>query len=162
MKNPRKPLYAQKGVAAVEFALVSLFFFMLLFGVIEFARVLFTWNSAAEATRYGARVAVVCDIDRAGVHDVVLNKMRRIMPDLPADPGVVAVDYEPSGCTKDGTNPCRWVTVSIKKNSLPFKTYIPFIDPTTSVKVNNWFVPSFSTTLPRESLDSAGHASFCS
>jgi Flp pilus assembly protein TadG len=49
------------GVAAVEFALVSAVFFTILLGALEMGRVLFIWNTAAEATRWGARIATVCD-----------------------------------------------------------------------------------------------------
>jgi len=60
MKPLRSLRKSQRGAAAVEFALVAIVFFMLLIGIVEMGRVLFTWNAAAEATRYGARVAVVC------------------------------------------------------------------------------------------------------
>lgn len=40
----------QRGVAAVEFALVAGIFFSLLIGIMEMGRVLFYWNTATEAT----------------------------------------------------------------------------------------------------------------
>ncbi len=52
----------EKGASMVEFAIIALVFFMLLFGIIEFARALFTYNTLVEATRRGARVAAVCPI----------------------------------------------------------------------------------------------------
>jgi Flp pilus assembly pilin Flp len=50
----------QRGAAAVEFALIAVFFFAVLFGIVEFGRGLFVWNSVQEVTRYVAREAVVC------------------------------------------------------------------------------------------------------
>lgn len=50
----------QRGAAAVEFALIAMFFFAVLFGIVEFGRALFVWNSVQEVTRYVAREAVVC------------------------------------------------------------------------------------------------------
>jgi hypothetical protein len=50
----------QKGAAMVEFALIALLFFILLFGIIEFARAMFVYNTLVEATRRGARTAAVC------------------------------------------------------------------------------------------------------
>jgi Flp pilus assembly protein TadG len=50
----------QKGAAMVEFAIIALLFFMLLFGIIEFARAMFVYNTLVEATRRGARTAAVC------------------------------------------------------------------------------------------------------
>jgi hypothetical protein len=49
----------QKGVAAIEFALVAMIFFTLLFGVLEFARLLYVFNSVQEVTRRAAREATV-------------------------------------------------------------------------------------------------------
>jgi Flp pilus assembly protein TadG len=45
----------QQGLAAVEFALVALLLFTLLFGVIEMGRLLWTWNAAVVATRLSGR-----------------------------------------------------------------------------------------------------------
>lgn len=78
MKDLQQFAEKQNGAAAVEFALIATAFFMLLLGVVEIGRVLFTWNAAAEAARYGARVAVVCNMN----DDAIRDRMRRIMPNL--------------------------------------------------------------------------------
>jgi Flp pilus assembly protein TadG len=57
----------QKGAAMVEFAMIALLFFMILFGIIEFGRAFFTYNTLVEATRRGARVAAVCQASDAGI-----------------------------------------------------------------------------------------------
>jgi Flp pilus assembly protein TadG len=49
----------EKGQTLVEFALASLIFFTLLFGIIEFGRALWTWNTIVQQTRAGARFAIV-------------------------------------------------------------------------------------------------------
>ena len=51
--NPRR------GQTLVEFALVVLMFLVVLFGIIEFSRALWTYNTIVQATRAGARFAVV-------------------------------------------------------------------------------------------------------
>lgn len=56
-------LRAQRGVAAVEFALVSMIFFTLIFGALEFARVLYIHNTLQEVTRRAAREMTVRWID---------------------------------------------------------------------------------------------------
>jgi Flp pilus assembly protein TadG len=43
----------------VEFALVVIVFLVIVFGVVEFGRALWTWNTIVQATRAGARFAVV-------------------------------------------------------------------------------------------------------
>ncbi|WP_118178782.1 TadE/TadG family type IV pilus assembly protein [Paraburkholderia phosphatilytica] len=133
----------ERGVAAVEFALVAPMFFMLLIGIMEMGRVLFYWNSAAEATRFGARVAVVCDVNASqSSTNPVVKDMQRILPVL--QPSNVTVAYSPSGC--DATS-CVSVTVSVA--NINVNTLVPFV-PFSVV------LPSFSTTLPRESLSSQG------
>ena len=56
-----KPVRRQCGVAMVEFALIAPIFFLLLFGAIEFGRLLYLWNTVQEVTRNAARQAVVTD-----------------------------------------------------------------------------------------------------
>ncbi|MGJ0484882.1 MAG: TadE/TadG family type IV pilus assembly protein [Methylomicrobium sp.] len=60
----------QRGAAMVEFAIIGLLFFMMLFGIIEFGRAFFTYNALLEATRRGARVAAVCPVDSTGIDHV--------------------------------------------------------------------------------------------
>jgi Flp pilus assembly protein TadG len=129
----RKP----RGVAAVEFALVSTVFFMLLLGAMEMGRVLFYWNTATEATRLGARLAVVCDLNAAAVK----NQMTALFPVLAA--GDIAVAYLPAGCAA-GT--CQTVSVTVNAG-VAIPTYIPFV--ALGLTLN-----PFTTTLSRESLAS--------
>jgi hypothetical protein len=49
--------FRQDGVAAVEFALVVSMFLLLVFGIIEFARLMYMYNTLAEVTRSAARAA---------------------------------------------------------------------------------------------------------
>lgn len=61
-----KPIKAgQRGVAAVEFALVAIPFFLLLLGVIEFGRLMYVWTTVQEVTRSAARQLVVTDFKNA-------------------------------------------------------------------------------------------------
>ena len=126
----------QRGVAAVEFALVAGLLFMLLIGTMEMGRVLFYWNTATEATRLGARLAVVCDKDDTAIK-TSMNEMLGILA-----PSNIDVAWTPGGCD---INSCQSVTVSI--TGLNVATFIPFVP-------LNLSMPSFSTTLPRESMDS--------
>lgn len=56
VENHRKN---ESGKSIAEFAVVALFFFMLIFGVIEFGRFLYTHNALNDAARRGARYAVI-------------------------------------------------------------------------------------------------------
>jgi Flp pilus assembly protein TadG len=127
---------ACRGAAAVEFALVSLVFFTLLIAVAEFGRLSYYWNTAAEMTRLGARMAIVCDKDATQIK----ARMAERLPLLSASD--IVVTYSPNGCD---VNSCQFATVSIAATT--FQTTIPFV-PLSLV------MPAFTTTLPRESMQS--------
>lgn len=135
----------QRGAALVEFALVAMIFIVLLLGIFEFGRLMFTWNSAVEATRRGARLAVVCDMSNAQIK----AQMRSMLPVI-AD-GDIDITYLPSGCNADS---CESVTVRIlpgAQTEAAYQYFIPFLNP--SGNFNSALkIPEFSTTLTRESL----------
>lgn len=133
---PATPL-KEHGAATVEFALIASLLLILLLGVMEINRVLFYWNTATEATRLGARLAVVCNKEAT----IVKARMSEMLNILTSDH--VDVSYAPAGCDIDS---CRSVTVSII--GLSVSTFIPFMP-------LNLSMPAFSTTLRRESMDSS-------
>jgi Flp pilus assembly protein TadG len=57
------------GVSAVEFAFVAPVLFLLLLGIFEYARLLFTWQMLHNAAREGARYAVV-SVEKATTAEV--------------------------------------------------------------------------------------------
>ena len=128
--------FRQSGATAVEFALISAVFFTTLLGMMEMGRMLYYWNSAAEATRLGARLAVVCDLNDADIR----VRMRHLLAIAPA--ANISIDYQPASCTVDT---CQTVTVSLSNVSVA--TFIPFVPLTLTI-------PPFSTSLPRESMRS--------
>jgi hypothetical protein len=139
----------QRGAAAVEFAIVAGVggFLVLLIGIMELGRVLFYLNTASEATRLGARVAVVCDSDSTAIR----TRMRGMLPLL--RPEDISVSYVPSGCNSSASaarNSCQYVTVGIAAG-VTVDTVIPFVP----VSID---LPPFATTLPRESLNSTDNA----
>jgi Flp pilus assembly protein TadG len=130
MQRPR-----QAGAVAVEFALVVTFvWFPLLLGMIEMGWLLWTWNAATEATRFGARMAVVCDMNDAGIKTRMIN----MVPTMAG--GDIKLIYDPANCTVDD---CQSIQVSLSN----FK-YTPILLPITPT------LPPFTTTLSRESLRS--------
>jgi Flp pilus assembly pilin Flp len=135
----RSHFTTQRGAAAIEFAIVSAVFFMLLLGAIEMGRLLWTWNAAAEATRLGARMAVVCDINEPNI----ITRMQQRLGYLQSSN--VTLTYLPAGCTDAN---CRSVRVSLSDYS--HHPIIPFI--ALSIPI-----PTFQTTLPREFMQSAGN-----
>lgn len=138
----------QAGAAAVEFALVASIFFTLLLGVMEMGRLLWVWNAAVETTRFGARMAVVCDI---GDTDIVA-RMRQRLPSLTASN--VQIDYlnPPFGNNTCTSANCQAVRVSL--TGYRHDTILPFVPLSLTL-------PPFSTTLRKEFMNSTGN-SVCS
>ena len=154
----------EKGATVAEFAVVALLFFTLIFAIIEFGRLLYTHNALTDATRRGARFAVLhpglTDGDKQAVRNFVVYG-----PDVTFDgagnpnkeplindltPDMVEVDYvgvdldgDPAtpGTTNFGTN---LGTATVKIENYQFNLSIPVIGrPLT--------LPEYSTTLTAES-----------
>ena len=134
----------QFGAKTVEFAIVALLFFSLLLGIMDFGRMLFTWNAAAEATRWGARIAVVCDKLEP---DQVRTRMKRILPQL-TDANIVIRYCNPAG-TCSISNPCTVDTCKAVEVSLSGFTF----DPISPFIPSGLTMPDFRTYLLRESME---------
>lgn len=134
----------QSGATAVEFALVLIIFLTFFLGILDFARMLWTWNAASEATRWGARISVVCD-KAAASEAFVLSKMRKFLPQLTAANLVVewydAADTISATC--NATN-CSGVSVRITGLNYQWLSPIGFSNHAAIP------MPGFSTYLPRE------------
>lgn len=129
--------HRSRGATAVEFALVSIIFFTLVLGIVDFGRWLFTLNTASETTRLGARVAVVCDLNSPAI----VRRMQQMMPDLTR--ANVGVEYQPAAC-----NVSNCASVTVRLSDVTIQGVAWFLPGTLPI-------PAFTTTLPRESLLSA-------
>jgi Flp pilus assembly protein TadG len=128
----------QSGSTTVEFALVFLPFLMFLLGVLDFSRMLYTWQGTNAATRIGARYAVVCAAP--GDNSRILARMQQVMPQVAA----INVAWEPAGCN---ASTCEAVTVSV--TGMSFKWISPIPNALAQPLV---LMPGFSTYLPREMM----------
>ena len=128
----------QSGATAVEFALVLLIFLTFLLGILDFSRMLFTWNAATEATRAGARYAVVCDNNTFSNPGMVLEKMQAILPQIQA----INLQWTPAACT-----PANCVGVTLTITNLDYQWISPIAGLAGLAPIP---MPSFSTFLHRE------------
>jgi len=147
-RAPRQP-GKQTGLAAVETALVGAVVMMVLFGVFEVARLFFVANALEEATRRGARVAAVCQVNDPAIRDIAIFRgggggslvagltTANIRLEYVANDGTVIGD--PIGNFLD----IDAVRVSVQ--NYQHDLIIPFFMRTINM-------PEFVTTLPRESL----------
>lgn len=143
----------QKGIYMVEFTLVAAVFFVLLFGVIEFGRALFVWNSLTEATRRGARLAAVCPMDHASIANVAVFNTPDAGGASPILSGLnssnVVTDYlDQAGVTTATLSNVRYVRVSIV--GFQHTLLIPAL--LSGLPSMLLTAPQFETTLPSESL----------
>ncbi|MBS0417238.1 MAG: pilus assembly protein [Proteobacteria bacterium] len=129
----------EMGLTTVEFAVVATALFIMLFAVIEFSRVMYSFAVLSEGTRRAARLATVCPLNDAGVTATVNFST---LPGFSS--GNVQVSYLDAAGTPTGTySDIVYVRVQITGYSIPLS--IPFVNPTVTS-------PAFPVTLPRESL----------
>ena len=142
----------QSGLTTVEFAIIGSLAFILVFGVIEIARALFVLNALTEATRRGARIAVVCPVNDPAIAEVsVFNSpgggsTSPIVNGL--DTGDIKLSYLDLGgaAIEDPVanfETIRYIEVSVV--NFQHELLIPFANFT-------FTMPELTTTLPRESL----------
>jgi len=143
--HPKK----QRGIYAIEFVMVSALFLFVLFALIEFGRLMYLYNAAGDATRMGARMAVVCNKDAAAIK----TRMIAQVPGLTA--GNIDITYLPAGCVAAKSLStevaCESVTVKLKDFTTTLSLPVQF-------SLGSIFIPAFSTTLVRESMSSTSNS----
>lgn len=152
-----------RGVYVVEFAIIGLLLFTLLFGVLEMGRLYFTVNTLNETVRRGARLAAVCDIsDPRILRRAIFNAAEdaggsSLIRDLEtADLTLTYLDGNGApvaspGDTSDtgGFRTIRYVQLRV--DNFTFDLLIPGLG-------RQLTLPAFRATLPRESLGRHGEA----
>ncbi len=149
IRRSKKPVNkrSQWGAHAVEFALVALVFFTLLIGIMEFGRWLFTLNAMTEMTRWGARLAVVCTKDAAVA--AIRTRVRGINASIPAS--AIQIDYLDPGQAPNACGPSTCDSVRVSIVGATFTPHIPLFGEAITL-------PDFSTSLRRESMESADNS----
>lgn len=148
---------SMRGAFVVEFAIVGLLLFVLLFGVIEMGRLFFTVNALNEAVRRGARLAAVCDINDVHIlHRAMFNtagdasesklirnlKISQLTLDYFDEDGLRVAS--PNNLTSpSGFRAIRFVQLRVE--GFNFRLLIPTLTRTITL-------PAFRSTMPRESL----------
>ena len=101
----RRLLKNQKGTEVVEFAIVSVLLFLVLFGIIDFGLLLFDKQVITNASREGARRGIVQNTQRiqlAEIQTVVTNYCQSYLVNFSNTPLTITAD----NLTGGGTN-CR-------------------------------------------------------
>lgn len=93
------------GAAVVEFAAIAPLMFLLTLGLVEFGRMTMVKNLAIQASRDGARMAVLPDADSAAVVDAVTEQLEGV--------GVTVGSVEVSPAQLNTAGPGSPVTVTV-------------------------------------------------
>ncbi len=143
-----------------EFAIISVVFFMMIFGIIEFGRLFYTHNALTDAARRGARYAVVHEeADEECVKNIVVYGETHVNANTCAPTGQpliyglttanVFVTYE--GADEDNnpdTDPTDYGmnlgTATVEIKNYTFNLSVPFARKTVAM-------PNYVTTLTSES-----------
>jgi hypothetical protein len=181
-----KNVHQQRGAAAVEFAIVAMLLFILLFGLVEFGRLFYVFNTVQEVTRRAAREATVRWVDGEAdakwlalfgggslpayaeitAGDITIDYLSAINPDViipRAD--LISKEDNITACLDKAARCITFVRVSIADI-----TYAPMIGLFSGVKVtafpfsdDNPFkldfkipIPASTVTMPAESLGYRG------
>ena len=149
----------ERGTTIAEFAVVALLFFTIIFGIIEFGRLLYTHNALTDATRRGARFASLHDgTSEAAVKNEVVYGSKATYDEegnptsSPVINGLttdmvqvtylgVPLDATGETTTNYGTN---LGTATVKIDGYTFDLLIPIIG-------RRLTLPAYSTTLTAES-----------
>ena len=142
-----KKLKTQQGMATVEFALVALVLFTMILGVIEIGRAFFVTSLLDEATRRGARVAVVCPINDPAISQVAAFN-NTLIPDLDAGDFIVEYLDDTNAVVANPADPLAFRTIQfvrVRVVGYQHQMFIPFLSAI-------FGMPEYATVLPRESL----------
>ncbi|HEX5601732.1 MAG TPA: TadE family protein [Pyrinomonadaceae bacterium] len=145
-----------------EFAIISAVFFMIIFGIIEFGRLLYTHNALTDAARRGARYAVLhheTEADTICVKNIVVYGEANVDPKtcVPTGPALingltfdnVIVAYEGADDDNNPVTPStdfgmNLGTASVSIENYRFNLSIPLMHRTLTL-------PHYVTTLTAES-----------
>jgi Flp pilus assembly protein TadG len=120
----------RRGAAVVEFAIVAPVFFLLVFGMIEYGRLVMVQQILTNASREGARFAVIEGHTESDAAEVVENYLTSASIN-----GTPTVDVTPGG---SGSNQTVTVSVSIpfgQVSWLPSPMFVSSTMPLTAVSV---------------------------
>jgi len=131
---------SERGIALVETAIVMLVFLTVMFGVLEISRLLWTVNVLTDATRRGARYAVVNSADSDAVKNLVVYGSTGGGTN-PVVNGLTTTDVDVAYSANFGLGSGR---VTVRITNYPFQFVVPLVG-------TSFDLPEFKTTLTGES-----------
>lgn len=148
--------HRQRGITTVEFAIVGLVLFIMIFGVIEVARGYYVYTMLGDVARRGARLAAVCPISDPAVSQMAIYNASGNTGESGLVKGLVpahvVIDYLDANGTVVTTpaEPAKFGQIRyVRSRVVGFEhaLIVPFVTGTSSITM-----PEFASILPRESL----------
>ena len=148
--------HRQRGITTVEFAIVAVLLFTMIFGVIEVARGYYVYTMLGDVARRGARLATVCPINDPAVPQMAVYNASGntggsslVKGLVPAN---VVIDYLDANGTVVTTpgDPASFPQIRyVRARVVGFEhTFVvPF-----AAGISSLTMPEFESILPRESL----------
>ena len=141
-----------RGQALIEMALASLMFLFLFFGIIEFSRALYTWNTIVQSTRAAARWAVVNVGGNSDAADIERTKNFVVYhdPDVSSGNGILVglntslVEVSVVTIESDSNGVAINQKISVRVSGYQFQPVLPITGPIA--------LPAFETSLYTESM----------
>jgi hypothetical protein len=142
----------QRGMAMVETAIVALVALVVMFAVLEIGRAFFAINALEEATRRGARVAAVCQVNDPAIARITIFNDTGVAGPSPLIHNLtsanVQVSYLNDGGGVVGDPVGSFLDIGYVRVAIvnyQHQLLIPMF-------LQSISLPGFATTLPRESL----------
>ncbi|CAM3179211.1 TadE/TadG family type IV pilus assembly protein [Vibrio rarus] len=142
-----------KGLSIIEFTIVSTVLLLLLFGILELSRFVFSLQMLNEVTRKAARLAAVCEVEQGSVIPS-LSSITSVAPDGYKE-NMLKIDYldqqgnviysGTGAITNDEFLDIKFIRAKIEGFNFGF-SLLP------SLLTDSVSIPSFETILPAESL----------
>jgi len=114
----QRRLNGEQGVAALEFAIVSMVFMLVLFGILTYGFIFGLDQSLNHAAEEGARSAISTTSDSAAVtkaHDTAIQRLNWLGSRIQSSDVVAAV----APCANDTSVKCVTVTITYPWNTRP-------------------------------------------
>lgn len=151
-----------RGAVMIEFALSFALFWLVFVSIIEFGRLMYAWNAAAEATNLAARTVAICGKTK---EPLALDRASQFLKasgvvDMASATDWIAFTYtggDGGACADEDS--CVYVSAAIQ--GLKAKTFIPIVNNIFNIPASKIVMvrESFSVNLPRNATISN---SFCS
>jgi len=131
----RQSRQSQRGVAAVEFAIVFPLFFLVLYAIVTYSMVFLAQQSLTAAAEEGARAALVWQsADDVGTALTLrggqaCTRATSVVSWLPGAPQCVdVISTAPSGCSNNPAMDCIEVTLKYAYTARPLVPLLPLLD----------------------------------